>query len=151
MNTDNMSIMGLTIDYGPFGFMEYFNPRLVSNHSDNEARYRYEEQPKTCKWNLMRLSEALDPLLPIEWSSNFLNTHFDELYSQTYLGQMALKLGFVTTATSSDKDSLDDHEFDLIQSLFVVMQETSADFTNTFRTLSLLSRDPSDKETLKTV
>jgi uncharacterized protein YdiU (UPF0061 family) len=131
--------------------MEYFNPRLVSNHSDNEARYRYEEQPKTCKWNLMRLSEALDPLLPIEWSSNFLNTHFDELYSQTYLGQMALKLGFVTSTTSSDKKSLEDHEFDLIQSFFVVMQETSADFTNTFRTLSLLSRDPSDKETLKTV
>jgi uncharacterized protein YdiU (UPF0061 family) len=99
----------------------------------------------------MRLSEALDPLLPIEWSSNFLNTHFDELFSQTYLGQMALKLGFVTSATSSDKDSLDDHEFDLIQSLFVVMQETSADFTNTFRSLSLVSRDPSDKETLKTV
>ncbi len=43
MNTDNMSILGITIDYGPFGFMEYFNPRLVSNHSDSEARYRYEE------------------------------------------------------------------------------------------------------------
>ena len=144
MNTDNMSIMGLTIDYGPFGFMEYFNPRLVSNHSDSEARYRYEEQPKTCKWNLMRLSEALDPLLPIEWSSTYVNNRFDELYSQTYLSQMALKLGFVTSATSGDKHSLDDHEFDLIKSLFTVMQETSADFTNTFRALSLVSRDPSD-------
>jgi uncharacterized protein YdiU (UPF0061 family) len=43
MNTDNMSILGITIDYGPFAFMGYFNPRLVSNYSDNEARYRYEE------------------------------------------------------------------------------------------------------------
>lgn len=43
MNTDNMSILGITIDYGPFAFMEYFNPLLVSNYSDNEARYRYEE------------------------------------------------------------------------------------------------------------
>ena len=141
MNTDNMSILGITIDYGPFRFMEHFDPRMVSNHSDNEARYRYEEQPKTCKWNLMRLSEALDPLLPIEWSSNYVNSHFDELYSQTYLSQMALKLGFTTAATSEEKQGLEDYEFDLIQSLFTVMQETSADFTNTFRSLSLLSRD----------
>jgi len=61
---------------------------------------------------------------------------------------MALKLGFTTTATSEEKKGLEDYEFDLIQSLFTVMQETSADFTNTFRSLSLLSRDQSDKDSL---
>ena len=96
MNTDNMSILGLTIDYGPFGFMEYYNPKLVSNQSDSEARYCYENQPKTCKWNLLRLAEALDPLLPLEWSANYVNSHYDELYSATYLGTMARKLGFIT-------------------------------------------------------
>ena len=93
-----MSILGLTIDYGPYGFMEYFNPRLVSNHSDSEARYCYENQPATGKWNLLRLSEALDPLLPKHFSTNYVNNHFDELYSKTYLGTMARKLGFITPA-----------------------------------------------------
>ncbi len=69
MNTDNMSILGLTIDYGPFGFMEHYNPRLVSNHSDDQARYCYEEQPSVAKWNLRRLAGALDPILPIEEST----------------------------------------------------------------------------------
>jgi uncharacterized protein YdiU (UPF0061 family) len=52
LNTDNMSIMGLTIDYGPYGFMEHFDPQYVPNGSDNSARYSYQEQPKICKWNL---------------------------------------------------------------------------------------------------
>jgi uncharacterized protein YdiU (UPF0061 family) len=113
MNTDNMSILGLTIDYGPYGFMEYYNPRLVSNHSDNEARYCYENQPKTAKWNLMRLSEALDPLLSIEWSTNYVNSHFDEEYSSVYLGIMARKLGFITPK-NPEKDSLETHEYEII-------------------------------------
>jgi uncharacterized protein YdiU (UPF0061 family) len=55
LNTDNMSIMGLTIDYGPYGFMEHFDPQYVPNGSDNSARYSYQEQPKICKWNLGKL------------------------------------------------------------------------------------------------
>lgn len=74
MNTDNMSILGITIDYGPFGLMEYFNPKMVSNHSDSEGRYAYENQPAVCKFNLLRLAEALDPFLDLEWSSNHANT-----------------------------------------------------------------------------
>jgi serine/tyrosine/threonine adenylyltransferase len=70
MNTDNMSILGLTIDYGPFQFMEYFNPRQVSNHSDTEGRYCYENQPSVCKWNMLRLAEALEPILPLEWTNS---------------------------------------------------------------------------------
>lgn len=52
LNTDNMSIMGLTIDYGPYGFLEHFDPQYVPNGSDNSARYSYQEQPQICKWNL---------------------------------------------------------------------------------------------------
>jgi uncharacterized protein YdiU (UPF0061 family) len=52
LNTDNMSIIGLTIDYGPFGFMEHFDAKYACNHSDNEGRYRYEAQPEICLWNL---------------------------------------------------------------------------------------------------
>jgi uncharacterized protein YdiU (UPF0061 family) len=58
-----MSILGLTIDYGPFGWMDYFNEDHICNHSDNDkGRYRYSHQPKICKWNLFKLSEAFgDP------------------------------------------------------------------------------------------
>jgi len=52
MNTDNMSILGLTIDYGPYGFMEHFDPKYICNHSDNDGRYRYEAQPEICLYNL---------------------------------------------------------------------------------------------------
>lgn len=64
LNTDNMSILGLTIDYGPFGWMEHFDPDHICNNSDLErGRYRYKAQAEICAWNLHRLADALDPLL----------------------------------------------------------------------------------------
>jgi uncharacterized protein YdiU (UPF0061 family) len=69
--------------------MEYFNPRLVSNHSDSEARYCYENQPSVIKFNLTRLAEALDPYLPLVWSQEYLEKNFDTLYSKYYLTQMS--------------------------------------------------------------
>ena len=140
MNTDNMSILGLTIDYGPFGFMEYFNPRMVSNHSDNEGRYAYENQPAVCKFNLLRLAEALDPLLPVEWSANYANTQFDQIYSEAYLNTMARKLGFITS-DQEDRERLEEQVFEVIKSLFKVLEECSTDFTNTFRFLQLISKE----------
>ncbi|KAA8579928.1 hypothetical protein FQN60_005463, partial [Etheostoma spectabile] len=59
LNTDNMSILGLTLDYGPFGFMDRFDPDFVCNNSDKRGRYSYQAQPATCRWNLARLAEAL--------------------------------------------------------------------------------------------
>ena len=59
-----MSMLGLAIDYGPYGFMEHFDPEFACNHSDNDGRYRYEAQPEICKWNLSKLAESLDPLMP---------------------------------------------------------------------------------------
>ena len=72
LNTDNMSIVGLTLDYGPFGFLEKFNPGHVCNMSDDSGRYAYDQQPEICKWNLMKLGEALSPLLPAEAADKIL-------------------------------------------------------------------------------
>ena len=67
LNTDNMSILGLTIDYGPFGFMEHFDPELICNHSDlDRGRYKYKAQPEICLWNLIKLAEALSPLIDLQ-------------------------------------------------------------------------------------
>jgi uncharacterized protein YdiU (UPF0061 family) len=61
-----MSILGLTIDYGPYGFLEHYNPKYICNASDTEGRYRYEAQPAICQWNMHKLAKALDPILPLE-------------------------------------------------------------------------------------
>ena len=64
LNTDNLSMLGLTIDYGPYGFLEHFDPKFICNNSDDQGRYRYEAQPQICKWNLNKLASALDPVVP---------------------------------------------------------------------------------------
>ena len=64
--TDNMSMMGVTIDYGPFSFIDYFSKDFVSNLTDDRERYSYRQQPTTVKWNLNMLAEALDPLVPTD-------------------------------------------------------------------------------------
>ena len=63
MNTDNMSILGLTIDYGPFSFMEAYDPGFICNHSDTQGRYSFEKQPSVALWNLHRLADALKSLV----------------------------------------------------------------------------------------
>ena len=63
MNTDNMSILGLTIDYGPFSFMENYNPSFICNHSDTQGRYSFERQPGVALWNLERLADSLKSLI----------------------------------------------------------------------------------------
>ena len=63
MNTDNMSILGLTLDYGPYGFMDDFNPAFITNHSDNQGRYSFQNQPDIGYWNIRALAQALSPLL----------------------------------------------------------------------------------------
>jgi uncharacterized protein YdiU (UPF0061 family) len=88
-----MSILGLTIDYGPFGFLEYFDKKNICNHSDKEGRYTYENQPAMCKWNLMRLCEALEPIIPIEISRDIVNLEYDRQLQAWYYHTMLRKLG----------------------------------------------------------
>ena len=103
LNTDNMSIMGLTIDYGPFGFLEHFDPDYTPNGSDGTARYTYENQPSVCRWNLLKLAEMLDPLLPLAQAKEIL-ARYDEVYDELYMSFMRAKLGLLTRQTAAGND-----------------------------------------------
>lgn len=80
LNTDNMSIMGLTIDYGPFAFMETFDPDFTPNGSDGSARYSYGRQAAMCRWNCLKLAEALSPFLDMDSAESIVKASFDEVY-----------------------------------------------------------------------
>ena len=95
MNTDNMSVLGLTLDYGPFGFLDRYDPGHRCNHSDNWGRYAFERQPDVAKWNLWALGQALAPLCERDEVDglNTLLQGFDGLYRQAWLERMRAKLG----------------------------------------------------------
>lgn len=130
LNTDNMSILGLTLDYGPYGFMDRFDPDFICNASDNSGRYSYQAQPAVCRWNLVKLAEALAPELPPDRAEAVLDEYLD-LYNRFYLGNMRKKLGLLKKEDPEDEL--------LITELLQTMHNTGADFTNTFRSLSLIS------------
>ncbi|CAF3777533.1 unnamed protein product [Adineta steineri] len=129
LNTDNMSIIGVTIDYGPYGFMDRYDPDFICNGSDDSGRYSYKQQPTICKWNCGKLAEALAPLLPIAKSRSILNK-FDDEFERVYINKMRQKFGLIQKQLETDKD--------LFETFFNTMQETGADFTNSFRALSLI-------------
>ncbi|OZA27751.1 MAG: hypothetical protein B7X91_07530 [Hydrogenophilales bacterium 17-64-11] len=92
MNTDNMSILGLTLDYGPFGFMDAFDPGFVCNHSDSGGRYAFDQQPDVAAWNLTKLAQTLVPLLSVETASAAIGD-YPRQFGQAYLARMAEKFG----------------------------------------------------------
>ena len=126
MNTDNMSILGLTIDYGPFGFMEAYNPGYICNHSDHTGRYAFNQQPNIASWNLGALGNALLSLLEVKDAQAALD-EFKELYLSAYKKRMCAKLGF-NTPTNAGKQ--------LVEELLVLMRDCRADYSRTFRLLS---------------
>jgi uncharacterized protein YdiU (UPF0061 family) len=129
MNTDNMPILGLTIDYGPFGFMEGFDPGHVCNHSDDGGRYAYSMQPQIAHWNLYALGQALVPLLEPETIEAQLKT-FEPEFDRALNARLRGKLGLVT-------ESDDDHA--LVEEMFALMAESRLDFTLFFRNLAKIS------------
>ena len=108
MNTDNMSILGLTIDYGPFGFLDGFDPGHICNHSDTGGRYAFARQPNVAWWNLHALGHALRPLCadPDTTLPAVLDT-FGSLFTEAYSDHMRAKLG-LEQAADGDKALLDD-------------------------------------------
>lgn len=126
MNTDNMAILGLTIDYGPFGFLDDYDPGFVSNHSDHQGRYRFDNQPAVALWNLQRLAQALTPLVAIDALNRALDGYQDALLTR-YGQRMRQKLGFFT-------EQKDDNV--LLNDLFSLMAREGSDYTRTFRMLS---------------
>uniref|UniRef100_A0A1A8J4X1 Selenoprotein O n=2 Tax=Nothobranchius kuhntae TaxID=321403 RepID=A0A1A8J4X1_NOTKU len=129
LNTDNMSILGLTLDYGPYGFMDRFDPDFICNASDSSGRYSYQAQPAICRWNLVKLAEALAPELPAERAEAVMDEYLD-LFNRFYLENMRKKLGLFIKEEPEDEM--------LITELLQTMHNTGADFTNTFRSLSLI-------------
>lgn len=134
LNTDNMSVVGLTIDYGPFGFLDRYDPDHVCNASDNAGRYAYNKQPEVCKWNLQKLAEALEPELPLALAEAILAEDYDAEFRRHYLYKMRRKLGLVRAACEEDAA--------LVARLLETMQQTGADFTNTFYLLSSFPVEP---------
>ena len=132
MNTDNMSILGLTIDYGPFGFLDGFDPGHVCNHSDSGGRYAFARQPNVAWWNLHALGHALKPLCadPDATLAPVLDT-FGELFTEAYSDHMRAKLGLVL-AEDGDKALLDD--------LLALMADERVDHTIAWRALSAFDR-----------
>lgn len=132
MNTDNMSVLGLTIDYGPFAFMEGFRPDWAPNHTDTAGRYAYDQQPQVGLWNLGRFAQAILPLLAeepeaaVEVAQAALG-RYEAIYEAAWLRRMRAKLGLRTTQAE---------DADLIQALLTIMARGKADFTRVFRGLS---------------
>ncbi|RKR64325.1 hypothetical protein C7387_1016 [Yokenella regensburgei] len=125
MNTDNMSILGLTMDYGPYGFLDDFQPDFICNHSDHQGRYSFENQPAVGLWNLQRLAQSLSPLIDVDALNDALDGYQRALFTE-YGQRMRAKLGFYTEQ-SGDNDLLND--------LFALMSSEGSDFTRTFRQL----------------
>lgn len=126
MNTDNMSIAGLTIDYGPYAFLDDFKHDNVCNHTDREGRYSYSNQPEIAKWNLQALMKALSPLVSLEKMQKPLSM-YDKIYTRYLHYYMCKKLGLEGTV-EGDPELIDDL-FDMLESLQV-------DYTLFMRTLS---------------
>ncbi|MEN2768022.1 protein adenylyltransferase SelO [Ornithinibacillus xuwenensis] len=133
MNTDNMTISGETIDYGPCAFMDEYNPATVFSSIDKQGRYAYGNQPRIGVWNLTRFAEALVPLLhenknkAIEIAEDTLS-NYSSLYHEYWLSGARKKLGILN---EEEEDKA------LIESLYELMEKYNADYTNTFRGLTV--------------
>jgi uncharacterized protein YdiU (UPF0061 family) len=132
MNTDNMSLLGLTIDYGPFGFLDAFDPHHICNHSDDQGRYAYARQPGIAFWNLHALAQALMPLVdgPPEAASERLLAALEPYkaeFAAAMVGGLRAKLGLVAEH---------DDDAELADDLLKLMAEDKADFTITWRQLA---------------
>jgi len=128
MNTDNMSIVGETIDYGPCAFMDEYNPKTVFSSIDQFGRYSYENQPKIAQWNLARFAETIlflidkDENIAIKKAEKILSK-FQSEYNKAWLKMMKNKIGLI-----------EDHQNDikLISELLNLMHVYKLDYTNTF-------------------
>lgn len=105
MNTDNFSIAGLTIDYGPYAFMDYFEKHCICNHTDAEGRYSYNNQPFVARWNLEVLAYAMDSLVPKEKSLEYLNTFMPQ-HENVYLQLMSKRVGLDPMKSSNNNLNL---------------------------------------------
>jgi uncharacterized protein YdiU (UPF0061 family) len=132
MNTDNMSILGVTLDYGPFGFLDDYNPGFICNHSDHGGRYAFHRQPDIGLWNLHALAQALLPLMTEEQAREALAAYEPALVAH-YTDLMRQKLGL---------EEWRPEDGDLLTGLLEILQANQVDYTNAFRALGGVQSDP---------
>jgi len=136
MNTDNMSILGYTLDYGPFGFMDDYNPGFICNHSDHGGRYAFHRQPDIANWNLHALAESLLPLMTEDQAREALKAYETALVAH-YTDLVRQKLGL--TEWLPDDGAL-------VTGLLEIMQANDVDYTNLFRALGDFKSDPQEQD-----
>ena len=143
MNTDNLSIIGETIDYGPCAFMDTYHPEKVFSSIDHQGRYAYQNQPGSAHWNLMQLAQCLLPLLDddqetaVNLAQSAIDT-FPAVFAEAYNMRLNEKFGF-TSSTEGDQA--------LTQQFFSLMAEHKLDFTLSFRCLCELLDDRESSST----
>ena len=126
MNTDNMSILGETLDYGPFGFMDNFNPSHICNLSDTSGRYSYQNQPYVGMWNCTALANTFKHLINKEEIAKIMSV-YEKTYAKRLFALYKNKLGLKENRNTDEA---------LVQELLNVMEVQKLDFTRTFRSLS---------------
>lgn len=125
LNTDNMSILGLTMDYGPYGFMERYDPTFICNHSDHQGRYSFQHQPDIGYWNIRALGQALSLLVNDE-ALQMAPQLYEQAMLEKYAELMRGKLGLVESHAGDDK---------LVTDLLNLMDSSRVDYTTFFRAL----------------
>lgn len=148
MNTDNMSVLGLTIDYGPYGFMEAYDPPYICNHSDHQGRYAFNQQGNIGLFNLSCFAQAILPVLAEDESESAITkaveiakdklSRYQPLFITHYAKLMRMKLGFIDTH---------DEDENLVKRLLNLMAQDKVDYTILFRTLSGFTTSPDDSNT----
>ena len=144
MNTDNMSILGLTIDYGPYGWVEEFDPDFTPNTTDfHQRRYRYSAQPQIALWNLNCLANALYPLIEDKDLVVDSLNHYQKRYESVYRDKLSKKLGIDLKRTEQDSQFL--------TRLFDLLHATQVDYNLFFRHLSHDQIEPHFFEIIKQI
>ena len=148
LNSDNISVLGLTIDYGPFGFLDQFQIDHICNHSDQAGRYAYHRQPQIMHWNMACLASAMIPLLELRYDEKEAQENlraaledFPVIYARSWQDLFCKKLGL---KTSQDED------VSLIERLLQAMHDSRVDFTSFFRRLgSIKTNAPIEQISLR--
>ncbi|MCP9494121.1 MAG: YdiU family protein [Pyrinomonadaceae bacterium MAG19_C2-C3] len=134
MNTDNMSIIGLTIDYGPYGFMDDYDPNFIPNHSDYNGRYAYSQQPRIGIWNLVCLAYTLLHLIPQAEAQAALDTYQHE-FAEAFGELMRDKFGF---------SEIREGDAGLVAKSFEILAANHVDYTTFFRRLGNIETTESE-------
>lgn len=133
MNTDNMSIHGLTIDYGPYGWQDDYNPNWTPNTTDaREKRYRFGNQPNIALWNLLQLANALYPLIEDVKALETILENFSNDFQTEFMQMMCGKIGIQNPIPVDEN---------LVNQLLVTLQETETDMTIFYRLLATISKN----------